>query len=435
MADRTTRIDYTNTPASEQSVYFDAPVVNWHKQSPDGVPSAPGPSVAENEATFPGAFELDSPKSVSRHPSISTGVPRDPIVRKGPADVDEEEAPNQMPTPKTADQGEPSSPLSGSSTHRRSTSAPTSDSGYGSAGGPRRPQSSTSEASTGIEPVPILWTESSPSQEAHHRAQAWQRSIDDDDDGQGGRPAGRRQDSQFKRASSLRSFQTSVVSGAGGRDRDGSVRTAPSILRRRRVSLSGGSFASGAGTVGPAASPVMDDSFDARSRSAEMSLSEKLVAKLNKTQIKEGKKVVKVIKAEGKAEKKALDEAVKELADIQKLQKAAVKVARSRSTHYSNGAKHQGCQQEEAKSYSSYAKVLREFHKAELEFFAARAKYERAQADLQAHEDAREASKQHAAEATEMLQEKNREVEWLRAQKAVDDLEREAKIRQLAGKA
>ena len=42
--------------------------------------------------------------------------------------------------------------------------------------------------------------------------------------------------------------------------------------------------------------------------------------------VKEGKKVVKIIKAEGKAEKKALDEAVKELADIQKLQKTAVKV-------------------------------------------------------------------------------------------------------------
>lgn len=58
----------------------------------------------------------------------------------------------------------------------------------------------------------------------------------------------------------------------------------------------------------------------------------------------------------------------------------------------------------------------------ELEFFAMRAKYERAQADLQAQEDARDASRSHARETTEMLQEKNREVEWLRAQKAVDDV-------------
>ena len=78
--------------------------------------------------------------------------------------------------------------------------------------------------------------------------------------------------------------------------------------------------------------------------------------------------------------------------------------------------------QEESKAYNAYSKTLRDFRKAELEFFAARAKYERAQADLQAHEDARDASRSHARETTEMLQEKNREVEWLRAQKAVDDV-------------
>ena len=62
------------------------------------------------------------------------------------------------------------------------------------------------------------------------------------------------------------------------------------------------------------------------------------------------------------------------------------------------------------------------FHKEELVYLAARSKYERAQADLQAYEDAREAARDHAREATEMLQEKNREVEWLRAQKAADDV-------------
>ena len=51
-----------------------------------------------------------------------------------------------------------------------------------------------------------------------------------------------------------------------------------------------------------------------------------------------------------------------------------------------------------------------------------RAKYERAQAALQADEDARDASRNDARETTEMLQDKNREVEWLRAQKAADDV-------------
>ena len=42
--------------------------------------------------------------------------------------------------------------------------------------------------------------------------------------------------------------------------------------------------------------------------------------------VKEGKKVAKIIVAEGRAEKQALEEAVRELSDLQKLQRAAVKV-------------------------------------------------------------------------------------------------------------
>ena len=39
--------------------------------------------------------------------------------------------------------------------------------------------------------------------------------------------------------------------------------------------------------------------------------------------------------------------------------------------------------QEEAKTNASYAQALRVFHKEELDYLAARGKYERAQADLQ----------------------------------------------------
>lgn len=42
-----------------------------------------------------------------------------------------------------------------------------------------------------------------------------------------------------------------------------------------------------------------------------------------------------------------------------------------------------GFLQEEARTASAHAKALRLFRKEELQFFAARAKYERAQADLQ----------------------------------------------------
>ncbi|KAJ8486779.1 hypothetical protein ONZ51_g4618 [Trametes cubensis] len=379
--DRSTFIDYATTPASEQSVYFDAPIAVWSNKSSDGTPRLLPDAADDHATTLPGAFEPDHSESDNATKRLSVGTPRDPAVREHPLEAEEDKALSRF----TEDiEGATKSPDS-KSAHRRATSA--TDSGYGSA--------------SGMEPIPVVWTES-PSQEAHHRGQVLQRSLDDEDEDGDYRSA--RRDSPFKRASSLRSFRSmGHRASIGGTDTDdrGSVKTSPSLIRRRRISLTGGSFASGAGTVGPASSAMLDESFDERSRTAEMSMSEKQKMKLTKTQLKEGKKVVKIIKAEGKAEKKALDEAVKELADIQKLQKTAVK--------------------EEAKSYSTYAKALREFHKAELEFFAARAKYERAQADLKALEDVREASKQHAQETTEMLQEKNREVEWLRAQKATDD--------------
>lgn len=130
--------------------------------------------------------------------------------------------------------------------------------------------------------------------------------------------------------------------------------------------------------------------------------------------------MAKVIQQEAKVEKKALESAVKELADLQKMQKYAVK--------------------EEAKTNASYGTALRKFRQEEIAFLAAQARFERAKADLQvpssrttswqvtlmyelqAYEDAREAAREHARQATEMLQEKNREVEWLRAQKAADDV-------------
>ena len=108
------------------------------------------------------------------------------------------------------------------------------------------------------------------------------------------------------------------------------------------------------------------------------------------------------MKEEAKAEKKALEVAVKELAEIQRMQKSSIK--------------------EEAKANAAHANALRVFHKEELDYLAAKSKYERAQADLQAYENSREAARDHANEATEMLQDKNREIEWLRAQKHADDV-------------
>ena len=77
---------------------------------------------------------------------------------------------------------------------------------------------------------------------------------------------------------------------------------------------------------------------------------------------------------------------------------------------------------------------LSNFQKCENAYNIARTKYEAAQAELAALEDVLETSKRNAREATEIMQEKLRDVNMLRAQKGVDDRERELKLVELMGK-
>lgn len=73
--------------------------------------------------------------------------------------------------------------------------------------------------------------------------------------------------------------------------------------------------------------------------------------------------VAKVVKQEAKVEKQAIEVAIRELAELQKMQRDAVK--------------------EESKTYSALAKQLRKYHKEELIFMAAKARFDKAQTDLQ----------------------------------------------------
>ncbi len=98
--------------------------------------------------------------------------------------------------------------------------------------------------------------------------------------------------------------------------------------------------------VGPAALPNDEETsmFRSRSVSADAGLTDKQKVKIGKAErtfvltphlyhaltssptVKEGKRVVKVMKQEAKAEKKALEVAVKELSEIQRSQKNSIKV-------------------------------------------------------------------------------------------------------------
>ncbi|KAH8100831.1 hypothetical protein BXZ70DRAFT_1077448 [Cristinia sonorae] len=425
--------------SSDKSVYYDAPLMHFFtgsrkpstssnrsskllKKRDEGSPISPS---GTNSTIVPTHMPTPDPAHAAPDSDVAGPTPEPSVTIASTPVV------NLQPQEGHASALDHPTSTSEAAAHARkrnsaaSTNGVPSDSGYGSAGSNAHSRSksltTTRAAPTAIgettnddiEPIPVVWSgeedeaafneqEASAAQvqRSHSRARsqsAWlpSRSVKGED---------------VKRSASVRSY----------RDRNGdqeSLYTTPSGRRtpHRRTSLGGGSFAAGAGTVGPNADMDVDESFRLRSAAAEASLGKKEKLRLNKTEIKEGKRLAAVIKAESKAERKALDTVFRELADVQRMQKLAIK--------------------EEARSAVAHAKALRAFRKEELEFFAARAKYERAQADLRAQEDIRDSARQHAQEATELLQDKNREVEWFRAQKAADDRERELKLLKLAGKA
>ncbi|GJE88709.1 hypothetical protein PsYK624_047920 [Phanerochaete sordida] len=387
---RPTFIDYSS-PASEKSIYFDAPLMHIFSKRSSTAGDAPEEGHVAPPPASQSKIRSTTPLSPSQEPS--------PASAPGPLP----DAPGATPMPQPHTNDEPalsdddnavlsrdygaSKPRQGSASTYGGTA---SDSGYGS------PTPRAKPLHDDMQPIPVIWG----------------------GDGDGPRPTEKAGGADTRRSHSMRSFRS-----AGSRRDDGegqSVHTSGRYTpaqRSRRVSMSGGAFAEGAGTVGPAAEadPEQTGLFRSRSVSAETALSKKQKLRISKEELKDGRKLAKVIQKEAKVEKRALEAAVRELTELQKLQKYAVK--------------------EEAKTNASYGHALQIFHKEELAFLAAQAKFERAKADLMAHEDAREAAREHAQQATEMLQEKSREVEWLRAQKAADDREREAKIRQLKGKA
>ena len=108
-----------------------------------------------------------------------------------------------------------------------------------------------------------------------------------------------------------------------------------------------------------------------------------------------------------------MDVALRELSDLQRLQKSAIK--------------------DESVAHAAHTKALAAEHKAELALLAARRAHETALAESRAAAEALEASRAHARETTDMLREKAEEVETLRVTKGADDRERAVRVRELNG--
>ncbi|TFK45837.1 hypothetical protein OE88DRAFT_1085133 [Heliocybe sulcata] len=193
---------------------------------------------------------------------------------------------------------------------------------------------------------------------------------------------------------------------------DGSLRKKSSL--KKRASIHSGLFSAGAGTIGPDATPETDLELHTRQRMAESVLTSKQKAKIMKEEVKQGKRLSKIIQAEQKSERQSLDTAMKELAELTKVQKTAMK--------------------DESRSHTAHAETVKSFHKTELVYISARSKYESATTDLKNAEEALEQTRRHAQMVTDMVREKMREVEELRGMKRVDDRERMVKVSELRGK-
>ncbi|KAK7463490.1 hypothetical protein VKT23_006838 [Stygiomarasmius scandens] len=224
----------------------------------------------------------------------------------------------------------------------------------------------------------------------------------------------------LKRNSSVGSRASISASLSRGRSVNGNGRAGSIAYSQRSVGqrstftnadgrpVAGSTFINGAGVTGPSASAVADETLHKRAASANDALSNKAKKRISKMEAKEGKRLSKIIKEEGKVEKKALGVAIQELAELQSIQKDAVK--------------------REAKAHTAHTKALVAFQKAEAAYLAARTKYETAQAEMNAEMEVLEIARDNAREATERMQEKAQEIDSLRTMLGVDERERQVKI-------
>jgi len=132
------------------------------------------------------------------------------------------------------------------------------------------------------------------------------------------------------------------------------------------------------------------------------------VQKITAAELKDAKRVSKILKNEQKAEDKSMKSHIKELDKLSAVQRQAAK--------------------DESSAASAHNKAVKAEHKLNMKYLAAKAAWEKAAADLKSKTEMLASTKEHARVQTELLQTKSKEVDQLRTQKSTDDRERQAKL-------
>ncbi|KDN48794.1 hypothetical protein RSAG8_02781, partial [Rhizoctonia solani AG-8 WAC10335] len=167
-------------------------------------------------------------------------------------------------------------------------------------------------------------------------------------------------------------------------------------------------FGMGSGTSGPMPPKDENEALHQRAATAESGLSQPVVQKITAAELKDAKRVSKILKNEQKAEDKSMKKAIKELDKLASIQRQASK--------------------DESSALSAHNKAVKAEHNLNMKYLAAKAAWEKAAADLKSKTEMLESTKERARTQTELLQAKTKEVDQLRTQKATDDRERQAKL-------
>ncbi|QRW18112.1 hypothetical protein RhiXN_03036 [Rhizoctonia solani] len=167
-------------------------------------------------------------------------------------------------------------------------------------------------------------------------------------------------------------------------------------------------FGMGPGTSGPAPPKDENETLHQRAATAESGLSQSVVQKITAAELKDAKRVSKILKNEQKAEDRSMKQAIKELDKLASIQRQASK--------------------DESAALSAHNKAVKAEHKLNMKYLAAKAAWEKAAADLKSKTEMLNSTREHARTQTELLQAKTKEVDQLRTQKATDDRERQAKL-------
>ena len=271
------------TPSSERTVYFDAPIMQVFSKddSHDDGFVAPQPSrgrTSRNSLHYDYTGGQVRPRQSSYNAKDGVNEPQGPATLDGHDDV---RAADYAPAPV------------GTTTTRRPQEATSdgtaeqSDSGY-SSGSPRNRTRSVGQDS--LKPVPVVW--STPPEELQdggtpqQQPASWRRTQELSAAGGGSEGGQRMGMGEHRRSQSMRSLRPSVIDAHY--DRESMLTTTPSGRRtpRRRVSQNNGSFANGAGTIGPNAAVKEEETsvFRSRSMHADAGLSKKQKSRIGKTE-------------------------------------------------------------------------------------------------------------------------------------------------------